>query len=104
MFQVIPPRVVDKLGADHVAWLLSQPYPSGVCKSRMRGQWDINDAEGMAVYAVLGDIVDGRPLVAAPGWTAVWYAYFAGLSDRMGLGWGENSFWIDGREVYASEL
>lgn len=40
----------ERLGADHVAWILAQRCPVAVASGRSRGCWDANDLEAMSAY------------------------------------------------------
>jgi len=81
----LPPRLVKRLGADHVAWVCEQPNPSGVALSRARGGWDCSDPETTAAYDLLHDRLEGcppeRPL---NGWSGPWYRYFEGDGEGDG--------------------
>lgn len=90
----IHPRLVAKLGEDHVAYILSCARPIDVCRSRATGQWDCNEPESYAAYHAIGDIIADENGGTYPDRTimygADWYRYFRGTSDVMGRGWGEN--------------
>lgn len=87
----ISPRIIARLGADHVAWVLRfGELAHGVASSRAVGQWDANNVESCAAYNALADEIAGSDAHAADAWTRQWYAYYRGRTDVQGTGWGEN--------------
>jgi hypothetical protein len=45
-------------GADHWAWLISQPHPVATCRARATGAWDANLGDQYSAYSRLGDLLE----------------------------------------------
>ncbi len=45
-------------GANHLAWIMSQPNPATTARSRARGCWDANMGETCSAYERLADLID----------------------------------------------
>lgn len=58
-----PTQVKDKLGTDHVEWILRQPHPAATARGRARGEWDANNLETMSAYERLADLIDAGRIV-----------------------------------------
>lgn len=89
MSNAIPQRIADRLGSDHIAYILRLDRPQGFILGRIAGNWDANECESQAAYEALLDVLDDRSDRPAT-WTRQWYAYFRGWTDVMGRGRGEN--------------
>ena len=73
----IPARVLDYLGADHVAWLRSDGDERAAvhAEGRAAGAWDANNVESYAAYRVLAAALRAGPGFAGVhpgGWGAAW--------------------------------
>jgi hypothetical protein len=58
-------EVVRKLGADHLAWLLTQRNPAAVARGRARGAWDANNFELESAYERLETLIETGELERA---------------------------------------
>jgi hypothetical protein len=53
----LPQSVVKTLGAEHVAWVMSQTHPAGTAQGKVHGAWLCSDLELMAIYSCLLDAI-----------------------------------------------
>lgn len=88
----ISPRIVEFLGADHVAHIMRMEHPAGFLAGRIRGCWDANQCESQAAYEALSDEISGTTTPRPFSWSSQWYAWFRGWTDVMGRGWAESDY------------
>lgn len=56
------PGVESRLGAQHVAYVLAQPFPAIYAKSRATGWWDANEPEYFEAYTSLARMIEDGEL------------------------------------------